>query len=81
MGRQMTDVEAQRVDDTRRYRGSRGFIERRAYTENMAAQEAVYWFCRGYGIKVDDHDIGQILQVAGPIILRDAAEKGAALDD
>lgn len=48
-------------------------VERRAYTENLAAQEAAYWYCRKHGIRVDDFDIGAILQVAGPHII--AAER------
>jgi hypothetical protein len=44
-------------------------VERRAYTENAAAQETAYWYCREHDIRVDDLDIGQILQVAAPIIL------------
>lgn len=47
-------------------------IERRAYIENVAAQEAAYWYCREHGIHADDFVIGQILQVAGPIILQDS---------
>jgi hypothetical protein len=50
-------------------------IERRAYTENVVAQEAAYWYCREHGIRVDDLDIGQILQVAAPIILATENEK------
>lgn len=49
-------------------------IEHRAYTENVAAQEAAYWYCREHGIHANDLDIGQILQVAGPIILQGAVE-------
>jgi hypothetical protein len=44
-------------------------VERRAYTENAVAQETAYWYCREHDIRVDDLDIGQILQVAAPIIL------------
>jgi hypothetical protein len=50
-------------------------IERRAYTENVAAQEAAYWYCREHGIRANDLDIGQILQVAGPIILQGAVSR------
>jgi hypothetical protein len=49
-------------------------VERRAYLENVAAQEAAYWYCREHKIRADDLDIGQILQVAGPIIMGEARD-------
>jgi hypothetical protein len=54
-------------------------VERRAYTENAAAQETAYWYCREHDIRVDDLDIGQILQVAAPIILAGAVEENERL--